>query len=140
MNEPITIPRRLANQLLHLAQVSPELEVCGLIGASNGLPVSCYPVANAAATPATRFQLDARGQIDAMRAMREQGETLFAIFHSHPTAPAEPSAEDAAQAVYPEALYLIVSLNTKGVLELRGFRLRPDGAGFQEVVLLLDAV
>ncbi len=101
----------------------------------NGVPASCYPVANAAGDPATRFQLDPQGQIAAMRAMREKGEALFAIFHSHPTAPALPSAEDAAQAAYPEALYLIISLNTKGVLELRGFRLQ--GQGFGEVELLL---
>ncbi|WP_306304449.1 M67 family metallopeptidase [Methylogaea oryzae] len=99
------------------------------------MPASCYPVANAAGDPATRFQLDPQGQIAAMRAMREKGEALFAIFHSHPTAPALPSAEDAAQAAYPEALYLIISLNTKGVLELRGFRLQ--GQGFGEVELLL---
>lgn len=139
MNDPTTLPRHLTQQLLHLAQASPDLEICGLIGARDGLPVSCYPVANAAAAPASRFQLDAQGQIDAMRSLRERGETLFAIFHSHPTAPAEPSAEDLAQAAYPEALYLIISLNTKGVLEMRSFRLQADGAGFQEVELLLGA-
>jgi proteasome lid subunit RPN8/RPN11 len=58
--------------------------------------------------------------------MREQGEELFGIYHSHPHSPAEPSDTDLRQAGYPEALYLIVSLNTKGVLEMRGFRLR-DG-------------
>lgn len=139
MNEATAIPRLLVNQLLHHAQLSPDLEVCGLVGAKNGEPISCYPVANAATEPATRFQLDPKGQIDAMRAMRERGEELFAIFHSHPTAPAQPSAEDAAQAAYPDALYLIISLNTKGVLEMRGFRLQADGAGFQEVELLLGA-
>ena len=55
--------------------------------------------------------------------MRENGEELFAIYHSHPHAPATPSATDLQQAAYPTALYLIISLNTKGVLELQGFRL-----------------
>lgn len=135
----IPLPRALVNQLLHYAQTSPEREVCGLIGAKNGAPTRCYPIGNAASSPSTHFQLDAQGQIDAMRAMRENGEDLFAVFHSHPSAPAQPSAEDAAQAAYPEALYLIISLNTKGVLELRGFRLKPDAQGFSEVVVLLKA-
>ncbi len=121
----ISLPRKLTNQLLHLAQMSPEAEVCGLIGANNqGEPSSCYPVANNAETPANRFSLDPVQQIAAMKQMRDKQETLFAIYHSHPHAPAEPSANDIAQASYPEALHLIISLNTKGVLEMRGFRIQ----------------
>ena len=67
--------------------------------------------------------MEPAAQIEAMRRMREGGEELFAIYHSHPHAPAEPSAQDLQEAAYPEALYLIVSLDTKGVLEMRGFRL-----------------
>lgn len=123
----ISLPRKLTNQLLHLAQLSPETEVCGLIGAqANGLPVSCYPIDNSAATPQTRFLLDAGQQIDAMRRMREKGETLFAVYHSHPHSPAQPSSTDIEQASYPQALHLIISLDTKGVLELRGFKIAGD--------------
>jgi proteasome lid subunit RPN8/RPN11 len=51
----------------------------------------------------------------------------MAIYHSHPDAPALPSLTDIAQHEYPGLLYLIVSLDTEGVLEMRGFRIR-DGA------------
>jgi len=121
--ETIKISRQLVNQLLHHAQSSPEAEVCGLVGGRNSLPTHCYPVRNSSGTPNSRFLLDAEGQIEAMKAMRENAETLFAIYHSHPTSPAEPSATDLELAAYPEVLYLIISLNTKGVLEMRGFRL-----------------
>ena len=134
--KPITLPRELVNQILHHAQSSPELEVCGLIGAKDGLPASCYPVENAAATPQIRFQLDPSGQIEAMRQIRDHGEELFAIFHSHPTAPAEPSTADLADAAYFNALYLVISLNTKGVLEMRGFRIKQDKS-VDEIMLLL---
>ncbi|QPK63027.1 M67 family metallopeptidase [Methylomonas sp. LL1] len=125
MNSPeICLPRKITNQLLHLAQLSPDAEVCGLVGANaSGTPVSCYPVANSADHPQTRFLLDAGQQIAAMKQMRDKGESLFAIYHSHPRAPAEPSATDIEQASYPEALHLIISLDTKGVLEMRGFRI-----------------
>ena len=133
---PVEIPRALVNQILHHAQASPELEVCGLIGAKQGVPTSWYPVANAAAMPQVRFQLDPKGQIEAMRNMRERDEALFAIFHSHPTAPAEPSPVDLAEAVYLDALYLVISLNTKGVLEMRGFWIAADKS-VEEITLLL---
>ena len=119
----IQIPRKLTNQLLHLAQLSPDLEVCGLVSSQNGVPSRCYPVANIAEQPQQRFLLDAGQQISAMAKMRELGEELFAIYHSHPAAPAQPSSYDLEQAGYPEALYLIISLNTKGVLEMRGFKI-----------------
>ena len=124
MNSPdIQIPRKLTNQLLHLAQLSPDLEICGLVSSKNGLPIHCYPVTNVADHPQQRFLLDAGQQISAMAKMRELGEDLFAIYHSHPAAPALPSTHDLELAAYPDALYLIISLNTKGILEMRGFKI-----------------
>ena len=124
----IHIPRKLANQLLHLAQISPDVEICGLIGSKNGLPVHCYPIKNAAELPQQHFLLDAGQQISAMTKMRESGEDLFAIYHSHPTAPALPSSHDLELDAYPDAIYLIISLNTKGILEMRGFKIHQKTA------------
>src|SRR3569623_2137348 len=93
------LPRPLVNQLLHHAQQQPEQEVCGLIGSRAGVPVQFYPVANVATA--------------AQRRMRERGEGLYAIFHSHPHSPPSPSAIDLVQAAYPEAIYIIASLETK---------------------------
>jgi proteasome lid subunit RPN8/RPN11 len=120
----ISIPRKLINQLLHLAQISPEEEICGLVGAdTQGKPCSCYPITNSADTPQQHFLLETSQQIAAMKQIREKGESLFAIYHSHPKSPAIPSVFDIEQAVYPEALHFIISLNTKGVLELRAFKI-----------------
>lgn len=137
MNPPeIQISRKLTNQLLHLAQLSPDAEVCGLVGSQNGVPCHCYPVANVAEQPRQRFLLDAGQQIQAMAKMREQEEELFAIYHSHPAAPAQPSSTDLELAAYPEALYLIISLNTKGILEMRGFKI--DQKTAREIPLTLS--
>jgi release factor glutamine methyltransferase len=121
--QEITIPRKLMQQLLHAAQETPDLEVCGLIGAENNIPCICYPIRNVSSQPQTRFQLDAKQQITTFKHMREQGETLFGIYHSHPTGPATPSKTDVQLSAYPEALHFIISLNTKGVLELRCFKI-----------------
>lgn len=121
--EHIILPRQLVNQILHQAQLSPDAEVCGLIAARNGHPQRCIPVPNIAEDPQRLFTMDPKEQIDAQRRMREQGEELFGIYHSHPHSPATPSTTDLEQAGYPDALYVIVSLNTRGVLEMRGFRL-----------------
>lgn len=118
----IELPRKLTHQLLHLAQSDPDREVCGLIGAdSDGHPISCYPIRNASETPQNRFLLDTSEHFATIRTMRNRGESLFAIFHSHPFAPATPSTLDIEQTRSLNALHLIISLNTKGILELRCF-------------------
>lgn len=121
--ERLALPRQLVNQILQQAQAAPETEICGLITARNGRPQRCIPVPNVSEQPQRFFTMDPRCQIDAMRTMRERGEELFAIYHSHPHGPALPSDTDLEQAAYPEALYLIVALDTAGAPELRGFRL-----------------
>ncbi|MDD2725277.1 MAG: M67 family metallopeptidase [Methylovulum sp.] len=136
MTEEIQIPRKITNQLLHLAQLSPEQEICGLIGGISGTPTHCYPIHNIAELPAQRFLLDPAEQIAALKALHESGENLFGIYHSHPNAPATPSAADLELAAYPDALYVIISLNTKGVLEMRGYYLNDRQS--REVSLVLS--
>lgn len=136
MSDLILLPRTLVIRLLHQAQTHPEIEVCGLISARDGVPVGLYPVENVAADRRRHFHLDPKGQIEAMRTMRQRGETLFAVYHSHPTAPPFPSNEDLEAVAYPEALTLIISLVTKGTLQMRGFRL--DGRTPEEVLLAVE--
>ena len=129
---PVILPRALVNQLLSEAQQHPDTEVCGLIGNANGR-ITRYPVANIADDPGHLFELDPVGMFAAIRQMRERGEAHYAIYHSHPHGPALPSPTDRALAAYPGVLYLIISLGTTGVLEMRGFLL--DGDGVEEVPL-----
>jgi proteasome lid subunit RPN8/RPN11 len=136
MSEQIAISRKITNQLLHLAQQSPDQEVCGLLGGHQGIARTCYPISNSAETPQQRFLLDATEQIAAMTQMRECGEQLFAIYHSHPNAAAYPSIHDRQLIGYVDVLHLIISLNTQGILEMRGFKI--DEKTTQEVLLELS--
>jgi proteasome lid subunit RPN8/RPN11 len=126
MRAELVIPRKLVNQVLTHAQQHEHSESCGLISAANGIPAHYYAVKNIAADPSTRFEMEPRQQIEAMKHMREHNEDLFAIVHSHPESPPIPSATDMQEAGYPEAYYIIVSLNIRGVLEIRGFK-KNDG-------------
>jgi [CysO sulfur-carrier protein]-S-L-cysteine hydrolase len=129
----VQIPRDIVNQILHQAQQTPEEEVCGLISGADGNFRRCYPVVNVSADRRRLFELDPRGQIEAMRDMRHRGETLMAIYHSHPDTPPLPSLRDIYELSYPDVLYLIVSLDTSGVLVLRGFQIQ--GTQVQEIAV-----
>ncbi len=131
----IQLSRKITNQILHQAQISPELEICGLIGAKNDIACTCYPIENSADNPEIRFFMDEKQQISALSTMRNKNESLFAIYHSHPNSPAIPSATDIKLAAYPDAVYLIISLNIKGVLEIRGFQINDEST---EIIEELD--
>ena len=137
--ETISLPRTLTNALLAHAQQGDSDEVCGLISRLPGPGHPDYrhhPVPNVAADRPHRYTMDPAKQIAALREMREQGRELFAIYHSHPSSAALPSTIDMTEAGYPDALYLIISLNTKGVLEMRGFRLHDDYYNEVELVIV----
>ena len=133
MKSELVIPRKLVNQILTHAQQHEHTESCGLISASAGTPAHYYAVRNIASDPAKHFEMEPRQQIAAMKHMREHEEDLLAIVHSHPSSPPVPSLTDLKRSAYPDAYYIIVSLNTKGVLEMRGYQI--DDEAIQPVEL-----
>lgn len=134
--ETLYLPRPLVNQLLAHAQKNPETEVCGLIGNNEQDKKDYYPIDNISKNPSCRFLMDAPQQISAMKKMRERKQRLFAIAHSHPTSNAVPSDLDIEESSYKSAFYIIISLNTKGVLEMRAYTHEKDG--MREVDLILE--
>jgi len=83
-------------------------EACGLlVGRSSA--ERFIPVKNVSTDP-HRYEMDPSELIAIFRDIRGTGERLMAIFHSHPSGPAQPSKTDVQRAYYPEAAHLIVSL------------------------------
>ena len=97
-------------------------EACGLIAARDGGPTKVYPMKNADSSPVT-YRLDPKEQLQAFNDIDEQGWELWAIYHSHTHSEAYPSETDQRQAFYPEARYLILSLENREDPVLRGFRI-----------------
>lgn len=120
-SDSLYVHPRLLERIEAHALAHPAEEVCGLIGAIGRNPVSRYPVSNVADHRARRFEMDPRELITAMRTMRQTGERLFAIYHSHPHGAAAPSHEDLDRIGYRDAFQLIVSLRDGGTT-VRGWR------------------
>lgn len=81
-----------------------------------------YPLTNISPEPTRRYLIDIKEQKAVFEAMREAGESLLAIFHSHPRTDAAPSVADIDLAFYPEAFYVIVSLAGKSP-DVQAFRI-----------------
>lgn len=111
MTDPILVmPRRLAIRILHEAQIAQPEAITGLVVARNGVPAS--------------FHLG--GELPS-------GQTLWARCWSQPLAPAVPTAAELTS----HGLHLLISLNTKGVLEMRAWELRA-GAPYEREIKVAD--
>ena len=73
----------------------------------------------------TRYLIAPREQLRAFREMDDQAEELVAIYHSHPASQPYPSPTDRAEAHYPEAVYVLISLRTP-TPEVRAYRIADD--------------
>ena len=133
--QTLALPRPLVNKILAHAQKTPDIEVCGLIGSSSSRVKDYYSIKNISNNPSCRFSMDAQQQIQAMKEMRGKQQTLFAIVHSHPTSVAVPSLLDIKENTYKDVFYIIISLNTKGVLEMRAYNPQKDDMVEIELVL-----
>ena len=91
---------------------------------------------NIATDKACVFEMDPAQLISAFKNIREKQETLFAVFHSHPHSAAIPSHKDINDAAYDDALNIIISLSTRGVLDMRGYFYQNDEV--QSVDLIIE--
>ncbi len=123
MNTKLVLPRPLVNQMLAHAQQNPQREICGLIAIDDRQGMRYVRIDNRATDSTHRYQMDDKQLVDNMRQFRLNHETLYAIVHSHPASEAQPSILDIEQANYPDVYYLIISLNTRGVLEMRAYKI-----------------
>lgn len=100
------------DEIFAYAKAAVPAECCGLIGGpEDGKSKSIYPLRNVAADALVSYEAAPEDLFAAQRQMRERGESLLAIYHSHPrSAVPEPSATDVRLAFYPQAVYLIIGL------------------------------
>jgi proteasome lid subunit RPN8/RPN11 len=106
----------------------PE-EACGLLGGIDNRVFAVVPVTNVLRSVA-RYRMEPAEQLRAFQRFEADAMDLVGIYHSHPAGPAQPSKTDVAEAYYPDAAYLIWSMDIEG-WKCRAFRL--DDGLFQEV-------
>ena len=126
--------RRQVEQIFRQAREASPRECCGLIGAAVlSSASSLYPLMNVADNPLVTYEAAPEELFAAQRQMRERGEELLAIYHSHPRA-AEPSPSDTdvRLAYYPGAIYLIVGLGGAEPV-LRAFRISEKERSWEAV-------
>lgn len=128
------LPRPIVNRMLtHAMRLAPQ-ECVGILSGKGREVKEWHPLPNALHQE-RQFLADPAHHIQLMKELRDRGLEMVAIYHSHPNDRAEPSPKDLQESYYPEALYLIISLNTQGRLDMNGFLLQAGEARLQELVI-----
>jgi proteasome lid subunit RPN8/RPN11 len=119
------IPQSMIDEMVAHAREDLPNECCGLIGGVDGEAQTLYRARNAFASPFS-YRVDPGDQYRIIeKEMRDRGEELVAIYHSHTKSPAYPSQTDLNEAVsWPEQVYLIVSLADPEAPDVKAFWLK----------------
>jgi len=108
------LPRPLVNQLLHAAQLHPGRAHWGVISRGDAPPDRCDALGQ---TP----QDVSSALTDLVARIAKAGRQAWALYYCDPAAPSAPDVQPLPQFGIP--LLLTVSLGTKGVLQLRAWRM-----------------
>ena len=130
----IMLQRAHVDQMWAHAREANPAECCGLIGGEDVARArSVYRLNNVAADPLVAYEAAPEELFAAQRSMRERGEELLGIYHSHPrSSEPVPSETDVRLAYYPSAIDFIIGLGA-GSGTLRAFRISERDARWETV-------
>ena len=130
--------QHLAEIIAHARETAPA-ECCGLIGGLSGSRSSAiYRLRNVGSDPEKAYEAAPEELFAAQRQMRERGEDLLAIYHSHPRSNnPTPSETDVRLAYYPAATYLIIGLGAEQPV-VQAFLISEQRAAWEQVEYVIS--
>jgi proteasome lid subunit RPN8/RPN11 len=117
--------------IAHAVEDAPN-ECCGIIAGSNGRATKLYRTRNSEQSP-YRYNVDPKDLLRIFRECDENDWGFLAIYHSHTASEAYPSPTDVRLAFWPEARYILVSLENADQPVVRAFRIE-DGEVTEEPI------
>jgi proteasome lid subunit RPN8/RPN11 len=126
----LTLPGGFIEEMVAHAQEEAPNECCGIIAGVNGDASKLFRAHNSEASP-YRYSVDPKDLFRIFRECEENDWNFLAIYHSHTASEAYPSPTDVRLAFWPEAYYILVSLQDTAKPVVRAFRIL-DGTVAEE--------
>jgi proteasome lid subunit RPN8/RPN11 len=148
MTPSLKIPKQILDEMIAHARELDPYECCGLLAGADGTVSRHYRITNTVAKDARAVEvfdgadvkqlghlpdaaraevayfMDPKEMLAAFKDMRQRDLELTVIYHSHTHSPAYPSMTDVGLAYYPDAAYLIISLEHKSSPDLKAYWIR----------------
>ena len=126
----LTLPGAFIDDMVAHAKEEAPNECCGIIAGVDGRASRLFRARNSEASP-YRYSVDPKDLFRIYRECEENDWNFLAIYHSHTASEAYPSPTDVRLAFWPEAYYILVSLQDSANPVVRAFRIL-DGAVTEE--------
>ena len=130
----LRLSRQVWDALIAHARKDLPIEACGYLAEREEIVTEAIPLKNLDDSH-EHFTLDPEEQFAALRRMRSAGCKLKGVYHSHPSTPARPSAEDLHLAKDPNLSYVIVSLASEEPV-IKSFRIQGQVATEEELTIV----
>lgn len=108
----VIIPGQIFDDMVAYCRQGCPDEVCGILAGKGNEVSRLFRTRNVESSPVS-YLMDSMEQFKIMKALREEGLSMVALFHSHPGSAAYPSAKDVALAFYEDCAYIIISLSDR---------------------------
>ncbi|MCL0066479.1 M67 family metallopeptidase [Thermodesulfovibrionales bacterium] len=108
----LIIPPQIFKEMIAHCRGGYPKEACGILAGKGNMISRIYKMANIEDSTVS-YMLDPQRQFEVMKEMRKNNMEMVAIFHSHSSSAAYPSAKDVSLAFYEGSAYIIVSLAEK---------------------------
>ncbi|HET9477119.1 MAG TPA: M67 family metallopeptidase [Dehalococcoidia bacterium] len=126
----LTLPASFIDEMVAHAREDAPNECCGIIAGLNGDATKLFRARNSEASK-YRYKVDDEDLFRIFRECEENGWDFLAVYHSHIASEAYPSPTDVRLALWPEAYYILVSLEDAENPAVRAFRIL-DGSVTEE--------
>jgi len=129
----LALPKKFIDEMITHAREEAPNECCGIIAGEDGRAVELFRAKNSEASPYL-YNVDSQDLFRIHRECDGNGWEFLAIYHSHTASEACPSLTDVRLAFWPEAYYVLVSLQDPQNPVVRAFRI-VDGAVTEEALV-----
>jgi proteasome lid subunit RPN8/RPN11 len=130
----LKLPQAFIDEMVAHAQEDAPNECCGIIaGNGDGVATRLFRAKNSEASP-FRYSVDSDDLFRIFRECDANEWGFLAIYHSHTASEAYPSPTDVRLAFWPEANYVLVSLQYPEKPVVRAFRVLDGEISEEELI------
>ena len=141
----LRVPKAVHEEVIAHCQSRYPKEACGLLAgaASRIVPdvparlvLQVYPMTNIEDSP-IGYSMDPKEQLQVEKQMRQRGQRLMGIYHSHTATDAYPSPVDVNLSISQDLSYVLVSLKDRQHPVMKSYRI--DGSIVTPEELLMES-